>query len=435
MRFIVGILVVLLSACVQISEAQPASVAGSWDVTVSFANGSSASSMTLTETGGVIEGKSGPLDENRYFPLDLKGALAGGVAKLEAARGATPVGTLSLSVRNGALTGTGVLYGVPITVAGMRQVKASLAPVVYDFKPTTFVLQYSSRNPPALRIKPGDTVKTFTLDNEGRDAQLTYRGMPGNTLTGPIWVEGAMPGDTLVVKLNMVRLNRDTASMASSALDGRALLPGAPQTRTPGWDRIWVLDRARGVARPQSPTDKLAGLELKVRPMIGSIGVAPMMNQALMAGDVAFHGGNMDYDRVAEGATLYFPVWQAGALLALGDGHALQGDGEISGQGLETSLDVEFTVDLIKGEMLDQVWLEDADAVMVTGVENGLDASLQRSTSGMSAWLKRRYGLSDSEIALLLSASIEYDIAEIVDPRPNVVARIAKSTLAMLKPQ
>ncbi len=141
----------------------------------------------------------------------------------------------------------------------------------------------------------------------------------------------------------------------------------------------------------------------------------------------------MDYDRVTTGATLYFPVWIAGALLSLGDGHALQGDGEIGGQGLETSLDVEFTVDLVPGESLPQVWLEDADYVMVTGIENGLDASLRRATTGMSQWLKKRYALSDSEIALLLGSSIEYDIAEIVDPRPHVVARIAKSTLAMLK--
>jgi len=189
------------------------------------------------------------------------------------------------------------------------------------------------------------------------------------------------------------------------------------------------------MARPQAPTDKLAGLELPLNPMIGSIGVAPMFNQALMAGDVAFHGGNMDYDRVREGATLYIPVWNAGALLSLGDGHTLQGDGEISGQGLETSLDVDFTVELIKGDALQQVWLEDAEYVMVTGIENWLDASLQRATTGMAQWLKKRYGLSDSEIALLLSSSIEYDIAEIVDPRPNVVARIAKSTLAMLEPQ
>ena len=436
MRFAIGLLLsFIVSACAQVSEAQTGTLDGKWNVTASFANGSSAAEMTLTQSGAAISGSSGPLDENRYFPVTLTGAVRGGTATLDVKRGTVAVGTISLSQRNGVMTGQGTLYGVLVTIAGERPPVAGAAARVHDFKPTTFVLQYSARHAPALRVRPGDTVKTFTLDNEGRDAQMQYRGMPGNTLTGPIWVEGAMPGDTLVVKLNKVRLNRDTASMASAMLDGRALLPGMAQTPTPGWNRIWVLDRERGVARPQSPTEKLVGLELPLKPMIGSIGVAPMFNQALMAGDVAFHGGNMDYDRVAEGATLYFPVWTAGALLSLGDGHALQGDGEISGQGLETSLDVEFTVELIKGEAMQQVWLEDADAVMVTGIENGLDASLQRATTGMSAWLKKRYGLSDSEIALLLSSSIEYDIAEIVDPRPHVVARIAKSTLAMLKPQ
>lgn len=436
MRFAIGLLLsFIVSACAQVSEAQTGTLDGKWNVTASFANGSSAAEMTLTQSGAAISGSSGPLDENRYFPVTLTGAVRGGTATLDVKRGTVAVGTISLSQRNGVMTGQGTLYGVPVTIAGERPPVAGAAPRAHDFRPTTFVLQYSARHAPALRIRPGDTVKTFTLDNEGRDAELQYRGMPGNTLTGPIWIEGAMPGDTLVVKLNKVRLNRDTASMASATLDGRALLPGVTQTPTPGWNRIWVLDRERGVARPQSPTDKLAGLELPLKPMIGSIGVAPMFNQALMAGDVAFHGGNMDYDRVAEGATVYFPLWTAGALLSLGDGHALQGDGEISGQGLETSLDVEFTVELIKGESLQQVWLEDANAVMVTGIENGLDASLQRATTGMSAWLKKRYGLNDSEIALLLSSSIEYDIAEIVDPRPHVVARIAKSTLAMLKPQ
>jgi len=397
MRFVFGLLLTLfITACVQISDAQPAAIDGKWNVTASFANGSSAAEMTLAQTGNAVEGSSGPLDENRYFPLTLKGALANGVAQLDVARGVRPVGKLSLGVKGGVLSGQGVLYGVPVTIAGARPSTATRAPVVHDFNPTTFVLQYSARHAPALRINPGDT---------------------------------------LVVKLNKVRLNRDTADMASSGLDGRALLPGTVQTRTPGWNRTWVLDRERGMARPQAPTDKLAGLELPLNPMIGSIGVAPMFNQALMAGDVAFHGGNMDYDRVREGATLYIPVWNAGALLSLGDGHTLQGDGEISGQGLETSLDVDFTVELIKGDALQQVWLEDAEYVMVTGIENWLDASLQRATTGMAQWLKKRYGLSDSEIALLLSSSIEYDIAEIVDPRPNVVARIAKSTLAMLEPQ
>lgn len=416
------------SAC-----AQTGAIDGAWNVTASFANGSSAAEMTLKQDGGAIQGSSGALDENRYYPLTLKGAMNGQTAEVDVARGTTPVGKLSLSARGGVLTGQGVLYGVPVTISGERPPEPGHAIVVHDFKPTTFVLQYSARHAPALRVKPNDRVKTFTLDNQGRDAQLQYRGMPGNTLTGPIWVEGAMPGDTLVVRLESVTLNRDTADMASAVLDGRALLPGMSQTPAAGWNRTWVLDRERGVARPQAPTDKLAKLELPLKPMIGSIGVAPMFNQALMAGDVAFHGGNMDYNRVTTGATLYFPVFTAGALLSLGDGHALQGDGEISGQGLETSLDVTFSVDLIKGQALSQVWLEDADYVMVTGIENGLDASLQRATTGMSQWLKANYALNDSEIALLLSSSIEYDIAEIVDPRPNVVARISKKTLAMLQ--
>jgi amidase len=436
MRVVVAfLLAIATAACAQISEAQqPIAIDGKWNVFVTFANGSSAAEMTLTQTGSAVEGQSGPLDENRYFPLTLKGSRSATYIRLHATRGTTPVGSFTLTENDGLLEGNGDLYGVTVRVVAARPVAAPTTPTVHDYQPTTFSLQYSARHAPGLTINPGDTVRTFTLDNEGRDARLTYRGMPGNTLTGPIFINGAMPGDTLVVKLNKVRLNRDTADMASSALDGRALLPGVPQTRAPNWNKTWVLDRERGVARPQSPTDKLVNLELPLNPMIGSIGVAPMMNQALMAGDVAFHGGNMDYDRVREGATLYFPVWNAGALLSLGDGHALQGDGEISGQGLETSLDVEFTVELIKGDSLQQVWLEDIDYVMVTGIENGLDASLQRATTGMSQWLKKRYGLNDSEIALLLSSSIEYDIAEIVDPRPNVVARIAKSTLAMLKP-
>jgi acetamidase/formamidase len=141
----------------------------------------------------------------------------------------------------------------------------------------------------------------------------------------------------------------------------------------------------------------------------------------------------MDYNRHVAGATIHFPVWRAGALLSLGDGHALQGDGEISGQGLETSLDVEFRVELIKNRSLGQVWSEDAESVMVSGVDNSLDLAFQMATTGMARWLKEKHGLNDSEVAALMSSSIEYDIAEVVDSRPHVVARMSKRTLAMLR--
>ena len=406
--------------------------AGRWEVKAEFAQGSAAGVMTLERKDGRIEGASEPLDEAQFFPLKVTGRPRADGAELDLANRGDAVGRLTVRVEGGLLTGTGILYGVPVTVTGTRPGAPRRAPVTHDFVPTRYHLQYSGRTPPALRIAPGDRVRTRTLDNEGRDSERQWRGMPGNTLTGPFHVEGAMPGDTLVVHLERVALNRDTAHMYSGTLDQKAVQGGHAQQAAPGWPRTWILDRKKGTARLGKPGGRLASLELPLRPMVGSIGVAPPLNQALFAGDLGFHGGNMDYRRHTTGATIYFPVWRAGALLSLGDGHALQGDGEISGQGLETSLDVEFRVELIKGKTLGQVWSEDKDHVMVSGIDNGLDSSLQMATTGLARWLKDRYRLNDSEVAALLSGAIEYDIAEIVDSRPHVVARIAKKILATI---
>jgi acetamidase/formamidase len=407
-------------------------LAGQWDVTAESANGSGSGVLTLRRNGDSIEGSSEPLDEAQFFPLEVKGRPSPKGAELDLSNRGEPVGRLSVRLRGRTLTGTGTLYGMPVTIRGERAGAPRRPPVTHDFDPKTYHLQYSGRTPPALRIAPGDRVRTRTLDNEGRDAQRRFRGMPGNPLTGPFHVEGAMPGDTLVVHLERVSLNRDTAHMYGGALDQKAVQGGYRQEPVPGWGRTWILDRSKGTARLENPGDRLASLELPLRPMVGSIGVGPPLNQAIFAGDVGFHGGNMDYRRHVAGATIYFPVWRAGGLLSLGDGHALQGDGEISGQGLETSLDVEFRVELIKGKTLGQVWSEDADFVMVSGVDNSLDSALQMATTGMARWLKERYGLNDSEVATLLGSAIEYDVAEIVDPRPHVVARIAKTILATL---
>jgi amidase len=135
---------------------------------------------------------------------------------------------------------------------------------------------------------------------------------------------------------------------------------------------------------------------------------------------------------VQEGTTLYLPVYQAGALLSMGDGHALQADGEITGQGLETSLDVEFTVDLIRDQLLDQPWIENDEFVMVSGVDGSLERALQQATAGLTNWLKSYYRLNIAEIATVLATSVHYDIAEVVDTKPHVVARISKNALKQL---
>jgi acetamidase/formamidase len=284
-----------------------------------------------------------------------------------------------------------------------------------------------------LRLVSGDRVRTSTLDNEGRDRDMRWRAMPGNTLTGPFLIEGAMPGDTLIVHLTRVALNRDTARMYSGTLDQHAVEAGVQQVAAEGWGRSWRLDRDAGRGRLEKPGERLARLEVPLKPMIGSIGVAPPLNMALYAGDAWIYGGNLDYPRIGTGTTLHFPVFRAGAYLFLGDGHAAQGDGEISGQGLETSLDVEFQVELVKGNPIGQLWSEDAEAVMVHGIENSLDGAFQAATTGMAKWLKHHHELNDSEVAAVLGTSVRYEIAAVVNSRPHVVARLSKATLAMIQ--
>lgn len=140
----------------------------------------------------------------------------------------------------------------------------------------------------------------------------------------------------------------------------------------------------------------------------------------------------MDYNGVREGVTLYLPVYQAGAMLTVGDGHAQQGDGEITGQGLETSMDVEFTVDLIPNQLLDQPWAENDEYIMVSGIGGSLDAALQIATAGLSNWLKSYYRLNASEIATVLAASIRYEIASAAGSQAHIVAKIRKDVLSQL---
>lgn len=405
---------------------------GAWDATVTFDGGSASGVMQLATNEDMINGTSEPLDENQFFPLSITGDWENGRVSLSFSFRDQIVGQINTEHAGDELRGDGVLYGVPVSLNAARSERALRSPTVHNFQPSTYDLQYESRGTPVLRLVPGDRVRTTLLDNEGQDASLEWRAMPGNTLTGPFFVDGAMPGDTLVVKLHSVRLNRDTAKMHSRSLNQAAVQSGHQQTPIENWGRTWLLDRENQTASIDAPGSALEGLTLPIAPMIGSIGVAPPLNTALYAGDLWVHGGNIDYRRMTEGVTLYLPVYRAGAYLSMGDGHALQGDGEISGQGLETSLDVEFEIDLIKGERLDYIWSEDSNFVMVHGIDQTLDAALQAATTGMSSWLKFKYGLNDSEIAALLSPAIRYDIAVIVNTRPHVVARISKDVLVAI---
>jgi amidase len=285
-----------------------------------------------------------------------------------------------------------------------------------------------------LHIFPGDTVHTESVDAGGWDARGTHRVFGGNPLTGPFYIEGAMPGDALVVKLTRVRLNRDSAQSGDGVV-GSALDPYyfRDQPKIEHFDSEWKLDRETQTGTLKNPTDRLKNYKIPLRPMIGCIGVAPPANQSFRSGHLGNWGGNMDYNQIVEGTTVVLPVYLPGALLFIGDGHATQGDGELAGDALETSMEIEFTVDVERDANIDAARFENDEYVMTSGVGNSLEDALQGATTGMSQYLEKRYKLNPAEVGIVLDTAMRYDIAEVVDPEVHIVAKLLRKALAGLK--
>src|SRR5436190_12847156 len=247
-----------------------------------------------------------------------------------------------------------------------------------EFVPKTFYRAFSSATDPVLHIWPGDTVHTTSVDAGGTDEKGVTRVLGGNPLTGPFYVETAMPGDVLAIRLNRVRLNRDWA-ISDDGIVGRALDSEFAVKMKDGFKNVrWRLDRQRGLAAPEHATEHLANFTVPLRPMLGCVAVAPGFGSAPPpTGDSGRFGGNMDFNELVEGATVYLPVMQPGALLYIGDGHAAQGDGELNGNALETSMEVEFTVDVIANKSLMTPRVESSTHIMTVGLGGTLEDALR----------------------------------------------------------
>jgi amidase len=300
----------------------------------------------------------------------------------------------------------------------------------HHFVASHYYITYSAAHPPALRIKPGDRVVTQTIDAEGRDATDTKVSDTPNPQIGPFFIEGAEPGDTLVVVLNRVETNRTTARMggllAPYALDPAFLRSRAERQAA---RETWTIDKQKGVARTTSSGIAPGPIELPLAPMLGCIATAPRNNEAFSATTPGRFGGNMDYVGVTTGARVMLPVSVPGALLFLGDGHARMGEGEVVGTGLETSMDVEFTVELIKGKAIAWPRLENADYIMVLGSARPLLEALQHADTEMLTWLMSDYGFDERSASILMGEALEIEIANIVDPNFTVVTKIKKRFL------
>ena len=308
-------------------------------------------------------------------------------------------------------------------------------PQRHDFTPTVFHRQFSAAYEPVLTVSPGDTIHTTTVDAGGKDEKGVTRVVGGNPETGPFYIETAAPGDTLVVHLTRLRLNRDFAE-SDDYVVGRALDSGlAVKMKDMGKTIRWHLDTQRGIATPEKPAEHLKQYTVPLRPMLGCVAVAPGSAQAAPGtGDSGRWGGNMDFNEIVEGATIYLPVNVSGALLYVGDAHAAQGDGELNGNALETSMDVEFTVDVIPGKSVHGPRVESATHIMAMGLSGSLDDAMREATANMAQWLTDEYKLTPSEVAQVLGTSAEYKVSEVADRNAGMVLKINKERLLPLAP-
>jgi amidase len=284
--------------------------------------------------------------------------------------------------------------------------------------------------PPALTVASGDRVRTATPDAHGHGADDRPVTELVNPQVGPIAVAGAAPGDVLAVRLERVWPNR-RRGYCNSRIGRHLLDPDVAESLPP--ERRWVdwdVDPLRGTACVEDAALGIARLTLPLEPMLGCIGVAPADGAEVSTATSGPHGGNMDWRGIRAGVVAYFPVSAPGGLLFLGDGHAVQGDGETNGMGVEISMDVEFTAWVHRtGRPIGWPRAEDADTVAAIGNARPLEEALRHATSELLRWVVADYGLSPRTASLLIGQRGRYQIANVVDPAYTVVCSLEKRFL------
>jgi amidase len=312
--------------------------------------------------------------------------------------------------------------------------RVPVVPRRHEFVPSAFYREFSAFNKPVLTVSSGDTIHTSTIDAAGADETGQRRSAGGNLQTGPFYVESAMPGDTLAVHLIRLRLNRDYA-VSDDAIVSRGLNSALAAKMQGGGKAVrWHLDLTEGLASPERAGEHTTQYRIPVHPMLGCIATAPSPTRAAPStGDSGSFGGNMDFNEIVEGATIYLPVFVPGALLYVGDGHAIQGDGELNGDALETSLDVEFTVNVIPQRRTPAPRIESTTHIMAMGLGGSLDDAFREATSNMAQWLVEDYKLTPSEIAEVIGPAAEYRVSEVADRNAGIVLKIPKELLQKMR--
>jgi len=405
---------------------------GKWQATADFFGTSMYAPIQLTQAGGKLTGS--------FHGDKLEGTVDGEKVHFVAKSDDGSTDEVTATVTNDEMKGEIVASDssnptkhdrIPFTAEMVK-------PIVrgnerHEFVPTVFYRSWSPMNKPVLTVKPGDTIHTTTVDAGGTDEKGVRRVLGGNPATGPFYIEGAQPGDTLVVHIVRLKLNRDYAisddDVVSRATDGELTV----RFKDAGKTIRWKLDPAKGMASPETPGAHMKNFSIPVKPMLGCVATAVGPAQAPPpTGDEGRYGGNMDFNEIGEGATVYLPVSNPGALLYFGDAHALQGDGELNGNALETSMDVEVKVDVLQGKHMNGPRVETKDTIIAMGLGGTLEDALKGATSNMADWLQDDYKLTASEQAEFLGVASEFHISEVADRNAGIVLKIKKRDLEKL---
>ena len=288
---------------------------------------------------------------------------------------------------------------------------------------------------PVARLQSGDILDTNTLDCFGNAIQKpgdTLSMVKGdNPLTGPFYIEGAEPGDTLAVKI--LDLEVDSNQGVGSLVPGFGALNETNYTpmlhpSLPEKIFFYPIDHAANTATFQA-LDAHFSVKIPLHPFFGCIGVAPADGEARSSIVPAEFGGNMDSPEASVGNTVYFPVNVPGGLLYIGDGHAAMGDGEVAGTAIEVPLRARVQVSVIKGQKINWPRFENSDAIMTVGAYRPLDDCLRIAFTELVAWIHHDYGLPELDAYELLSQVAKIHLNEMVDPNYVVVASIEKKYL------
>jgi acetamidase/formamidase len=329
----------------------------------------------------------------------------------------------------------GLFLGLPCAAIAQAQ-SATSKPDVVQYHATIDVVKYVyGAAPPVARLRPGNILEANSLDCFGNaikkpgDTLALTKG--DNPLTGPFFIEGAEPGDTLVVHILDLQVDGDQGLGAFAPGFGALNQTNyTPMLHAPLPEKIWFypIDHASNTATFQA-LDSNYKVKIPLHPFLGCIGVAPAGGEARSSIVPAEFGGNMDAPEVSTGNTLYLLVNVAGALLYFGDGHAVMGDGEIAGTAVEVPMKVRLQVDVVKGKHSNWPRFENDKEIMAAGIYRPVDDAVRIAFTELVGWIHADYGLSELDAYELLSQVGKAHLTEMVDPNYVVVASIEKKYL------